>query len=151
MHMYSYSLVVSSLSWMFQRLWENIDAIINLLEPKPISAELLSLAHFLDKHAGLLQHLKLYTQSYVYYNSNASFLDMVINPIPVPRVKLAYHYWTDSRPHFHAYRPQLLCSKVFLWKLGSNISVTSSWLHISCTLKSSQTRSKNFLRKTKRI
>ena len=44
--------------------------------------------------------------------------------------------------HFHAHRPQLLCSSVSL-KLGatqslhSSISVTSSWLRISCTLKSS--------------
>jgi len=38
------------------------------------------------------------------------------SPILVPGVKLAYHYLHVDRfkTHFHAYRPQLLCIKVFL-------------------------------------
>ena len=59
--------------------------------------------------------------------------------------------------HFRAYRPQLLCSSVSLktrsytvrFTLHSSISVTSSWLRISCALKSSQTRSKKFSPKNK--
>jgi len=75
--------------------------------------------------------------------------DMVIKKpnTRTPGLKLAYHYQTDSRPHIHAYRPQLLCSKVFLkarFTLHSSISVISSWLYISSALKSSQTRSKKF-------
>ena len=60
--------------------------------------------------------------------------------------------------HFHAYRLQLLCSSVSLkarsytvrFTLHSSISVTSSWLRISCTLKSSQTRSKKISPKNKK-
>jgi len=56
----------SRLSWMIQRLWENIDAIINLSELKPISAELL-LDKQVSKTPGILNcTLKVYTQLYTY-------------------------------------------------------------------------------------
>ena len=61
--------------------------------------------------------------------------------------------------HFHAYRPQLLFSSVSMKArsytvrftlYSSKFSVTSSWLRISCALKSSQTRSKKFSPKNKK-
>jgi len=60
--------------------------------------------------------------------------------------------------HFHAYRPQLLCSSVSLktrsytvrFTLHSSNSVTSSWLHLLCALKSSKTRSQKFFLKNKK-
>lgn len=68
--MHSYSLAVSHLSWMIQRLRENIDAIFNLSELKPISAELL-LDKQVSKTPGILNcTLKVYTQLYTYDSSN---------------------------------------------------------------------------------
>ena len=53
------------------------------------------------------------------------------------------------RLHFHAYRPQLLCTKVFFWKLGSSISVYLRLAMHFMHSKSLQTRSKKFTLKSK--